>query len=325
MSQIINWGIIGLGNIAHKFASDLQLADGAVLQGVASRSLDKAKAFALHHKSVSYYDDYLQLAKNPDVDIIYIATPNNYHFDHTMMCFEHGKSVLCEKPLGLNSNEVKAMIHKARSKDLFFMEGIWTRFIPAIKKFVSLLDQNAIGDLISIRSDFGFRKPFDSESRLFNKQLGAGSLLDIGIYPIYISYLTLGMPVDINAMARKANTDVDITCEMLLGFKNNQIANLSSTFEAHTANEAYVYGTKGKIKLHAPFHHPQKISVENENADLKIYELPYQGNGYVHEIEAVHKSLNQHQTENELVNLNDSSALMTIIDTVKKQIKLSYT
>ena len=324
MSQTIKWGIIGLGSIAHKFAADILLAENAVLYGVASRFESKAKEFAQRYHADKYYSDYELLAKDKNIDIIYIATPNTYHFEHTIMCFNHNKSVLCEKPLGVDTDEVETMIREAQNRDLFLMEGIWTRFIPAIQKFLELLKSNAIGDIISVDANFGFIKDFDAKSRLFNKQLGGGSLLDIGIYPIYISYLALGFPADIKAMARMTNTQVDRSCTMLFHYEYDGKAQLSSTFEANTTNEAYIFGTKGKIKLHAPFHHPQQITVYHYDGQQQNFQMPYRGNGYVHEIEAINKCLQEEQIEHPQLNLKDSQYISQIIASVKKQIGLSY-
>ena len=324
MSQTIKWGIIGLGSIAHKFAADLLITENAVLKGVASRSESKAEEFAQRYQANNYYSDYEALAQDETIDIIYIATPNTYHFENTMMCFKHNKSVLCEKPMGVNSQEVKKMIQEAQSRDLFLMEGIWTRFIPAIQKLLELIKDNQIGDIISVDANFGFRKEFDAESRLFNKQLGGGSLLDIGIYPIYISFLALGFPADIKAMARMTNTQVDRSCTMLFHYDNNSKAQLSSTFEANTTNEAFIYGTKGKIKLHAPFHQPQQITLFNYDGQQQDFKIPYRGNGYVHEIEAINQCLQQELTEHPQLSLANSLSISQIIEAIKKQIGLSY-
>ena len=324
MPQTIKWGIIGLGSIAHKFASDLQLAENTTLAGVASRSESKAKKFADFYNVNRYYSDYELLAQDQDIDIIYIATPNTYHYQHTLMCFTFNKSVLCEKPMGVNSGEVKAMIREAQSRNLFLMEGIWTRFIPAIEKLLELIKDNSIGEIISVDANFGFRKEFDAESRLFNKQLGGGSLLDIGIYPIYISFLALGFPADIKAMARMSSSQVDRSCSMLFHYEDDCKAQLSSTFEANTTNEAFIYGTKGKIKLHAPFHHPQQITVYYNDGHQQNFQMAYRGNGYIHEIEAVNQCLRQELTEHPQLRLANSLSISQIIEAVKKQIGLSY-
>ena len=321
---MINWGIIGLGSIAHKFAADIQRTENAQLKAVASRSARKAKAFADEHQAERYFSNYEELALDPDIDIIYIATPNTFHFEHTMLCLRQQKSVLCEKPMGVATREVAAMVQEARSHRLFLMEGIWTRFIPAISKLDELLKDGIIGELISVDANFGFKKEFDADSRLFNKELGGGSLLDIGIYPIYLSLLALGFPADIKAMARKAKTGVDTSCEMLFDHPDGSKANLSSTFEANTTNEAFIHGTKGSIKLHAPFHHPEKISIHHSNGKCESLDIPYRGNGYVHEIAAVNECLSQGLTEHPMLSLDKSLELIKIIDKVKECIGLSF-
>ena len=156
MHKKINWGIIGLGTIAHKFAADLQLSNNSTLYAVASRNLEKAKIFSEKYQSVIYCDSYEKLANIPEIDVIYIATPHTFHFENTMMCLKNGKGVLCEKPMGINHHQVATMIQEAKLKNLFLMEGIWTRFIPATEKLLEILDQKIIGDLLAIRADFGF-------------------------------------------------------------------------------------------------------------------------------------------------------------------------
>jgi len=157
----INWGIIGLGKMANKFAHDLLLSERAVLHSVASRDIEKAKSFSLKFNSINYYDSYDELANNPEIDIVYIATPHSFHFENTMMCLKKGKSVLCEKPLGVNSKEVEIMQKEAKSRNLFLMEGIWTRFIPATEKLIELLNEKVIGNVLFIRADFGFKADFN--------------------------------------------------------------------------------------------------------------------------------------------------------------------
>ena len=216
MEKKIKWGILGLGKIATKFTHDLQLSDNSILQGVASRDLNRAKEFRRKFNAVGYYGSYEELANDPEVDVVYIATPHVFHFENTMMCLKAGKSVLCEKPMGIDSTQVQKMVEEAQSRNLFLMEGMWTRFIPATEKLVELLEQKAIGAIQHIVADFGFKAPYDIDGRLFNKQLGGGSLLDVGIYPIYFSLLTLGVPHDLKATARMTKTGVDSYCAMLL-------------------------------------------------------------------------------------------------------------
>ncbi|HKL03163.1 MAG TPA: Gfo/Idh/MocA family oxidoreductase, partial [Cryomorphaceae bacterium] len=260
MPDKIKWGIIGLGKIAHKFATDLMFSENAALQGVASRNAQKAKDFATKYQSKPHYGDYELLAKSPDVEVIYIATPHSFHRELTTMCLENSKAVLCEKPLGMNRDEVEAVIALAKSKKLFLMEGLWTRFIPATEKVMELIETDAIGDVLYIHADFGFKSDFNPETRHFNKALGGGSLLDIGIYPIFLSLVTLGYPKAIKAMARMTKTNVDASCSVLFDYNNGTKAMLHSSFEANTPTEAHIHGTKGSIKMHKQFHHTEKIT-----------------------------------------------------------------
>lgn len=320
----INWGIIGPGKIARTFAQDLRSVENAVIHGVASRSGEKAGAFAGEFNAVKSYDSYEALAADPDIDIVYIATPHVFHFENTMLCLKHGKNVLCEKPLGMHAGQVKTMIAEARKRKLFLMEGIWTRFIPATKLLLDLIRSRKIGEIISTRADFGFRGNPDPKARLFNNNLGGGSLLDIGIYPVYLSLLLLGPPSDIKAMARMSETGVDSFCSMLLDFPGGEKSVLESTFEAHTPTEALIYGTKGTLKLHASFHHARRISFYRDGEHKETLEVGYRGNGYVHEIEEVHHCLQNTLMESQKHSLQSSLDLISVLDRVRKEIGLDY-
>jgi len=219
-SKTINLAILGLGKIAHEFAKDVSLVEGVALVAVASRNLEKAKQFATEYDVANYYDSYKELATSPEVNLIYIATPNNFHFEHATLCIESGKAVICEKPFALNSTQVFKMIAKAKERQVFLMEAMWTRFIPATQRVIDIIADGTIGQITGINADFGFAAATDLNSRLYNKELGGGSLLDIGIYPIYLSYLLLGMPNHINATATLSSTGVDSNCEVLFKYAN---------------------------------------------------------------------------------------------------------
>ena len=323
MSKIVNWGIIGLGTIANTFTKDLLLSNTGKLYAVASRNLEKAKQFSKKYNAIVYYDTYEALAEDPNIDIIYIATPHALHFEHAMLCFSKGKAVLCEKPMGLDKDQVETMIKEAKSKNVFFMEGLWTRFIPATEKLLELIKQNVIGDIISIQADFGFKADIDLEGRLYNKKLGGGALLDIGIYPIYLSLLVLGAPKEIKAMARMTETNVDSYCTMLFNYKNKAIANLECTIEANTPIEAIIYGSKGHIKLHKEFFFTKQLTVEKNGIET-IIDLDITGTGYFHEIEEVNYCISNNLKESTKVPLNTTLELITIIDRVKTLIGLDY-
>jgi predicted dehydrogenase len=324
MKQKIRWGILGLGKIAHKFAQDLQLSKHAELYAVASRNVEKAQTFATHYQVKHAYDSYESLLKDPQVDVVYIATPHSLHKELTLMCFEHGKHVLCEKPMALDAADVHEMIQEARKRRLFLMEGIWTRFIPATQTYLNLIETGAIGEIRSIRADFGFQSTFDESHRIHAKSLGGGSLMDVGMYPVYLSLITLGKPKTIQATARISNTDVDASCYMLFNYEQGSVAQLDSSIEMETPTEAWIYGSKGKIYLHPRFHHTQHITVFKDGLQETLH-IPYLGNGYVHEIDEVNACLLSGKIESDLLPLSTSLDLAHILDTVKSKIQLSYT
>ncbi len=322
MSKTIRWGILGLGKIANKFASDLALVEDAILYAVGSRDMNKANEFGKKYGAKKFYGSYEELSKDPDIDIIYIATTNNLHYQNTIMCLNNGKSVLCEKPLGLDSKEVTEMIQLAKSKNLFLMEALWTRFIPSTKQVLKLIDNGTIGNIKFIRADFGFKGNSDPKLRLYNKNLGGGSLLDIGIYPIYLSLLTLGVPNDISSMARISDTGVDSYAGMVFTYENNIKAFLESTFETDTGTEAYIYGESGVIKMHKPFHHTKRISIYSNNKATHNIDIEYIGNGYYHEIVEVNHCIRNGLTESTLIPHSLSIDLMSIMDQVRRDWKV---
>ncbi len=324
LKKNIKWGILGLGKIAHKFASDLSLSQNSNLYAVASRSREKALNFAGKFGAEAPYDAYALLINDPEVDIVYIATPHAFHFKWAKKCLENGKHVLCEKPLGMNESEVKGLIEIARKNKLFLMEGLWTRFIPSFEKMLDLIAGNTIGDIEMIKADFGFRAEKDLSGRLFNKNLGGGALLDIGIYPIYLSLILLGWPKNIKSSARITSEGIDSYSAVIFEYENSSMANLEATFEMDTPIEACIYGTKGELKMHRRFHHSKKISLKLNNGERQDYEIEYKGEGYSHEIEEVEKCINSGALESKKHPLSRSLELIRILDKIKVQIGLTY-
>lgn len=234
-----------MGKIAHKFAHDLLLSADAELCGVASRDKEKAEEFSIDCSAKKSFGSYEELARDQEIDVVYVATPHPFHFENTMLCLDNNKGVLCEKPNGMNSAQTRKVSAKAQSKGLFLMEGLWTRFIPVTEKLIELLERKVIGEVLFIRADFGFKADLNPDGRIYNKSLGGGSLLDVGIYPIYMSLLVLGVPARIQSMARFTASGVDIYCSMMFDYSNNSKASLESSVEADTPTEAHIYGEKG--------------------------------------------------------------------------------
>src|SRR5687767_13819388 len=183
MSEKIRWGILGCGKIAGKFAADLALVDDAELIAIASRDSVKGKAFREKFKARLFFDTYESMASSEHVDVIYIATPHGFHFEHTMLCLQHKKAVLCEKAFGLNTRQVTDMVNFAHRQEVFLMEAFWTKFLPQYKKIIEIIVSGEIGEIKLIQADFGFLAPEPLGQRLYDPVLGGGSLLDIGLYP----------------------------------------------------------------------------------------------------------------------------------------------
>ncbi len=316
---LIRWGIIGLGKIARKMASDLQLLSSASIHAVASRSAKKARDFAFEFGAEKSFHDYQALCEDPEVDVVYIATPHSFHFEQASMALEAGKAVLVEKPMGINLNQSKALVAKARDKGLFLMEGIWTRFIPITEKLIDLLKAEVIGEIEYLEADFGFRPPYDPHGRLFNPALGGGSLLDIGIYPLYLSLISLGKAQESKVQYRLSESGVDQYCAMELSYPSGAKANLLSSFESKTPTEAYLKGNKGSIKLHSRFHHSERLTIETGGRSRDI-NLAYQGEGYFHEIEEVNQCLQAGLKESPKMSLKKSLELATMLEEIRQQI-----
>lgn len=325
MGKIFNWGIIGLGKIARKFAEDLQKTPHTKLHAVASRNIDKAKNFAHEYEVQHAFGSYEALMTCPDLDAIYIATPHVMHCVNTLLCLNHKIPVLCEKPFAMNGGEVQQMISTAKENDTFLMEAIWTRFFPSILKILEIVKSGTIGDLVMLKADFGFKATVDFESRLYNRDLGGGSLLDIGIYPLFLAQLLFGKPSEIKAFAQIGETGIDENCSMLLRFSENQHAVLDSTIVNDTPTVAHIYGTKGRIKIHRRWHEANRFTLFIEGKDPEEFSFDHEGcRGYRFEIEEVMRCVQAGKKESGVLPLSFSRDLMELLDAVRKEIGLEY-
>ncbi|MEH6762105.1 MAG: Gfo/Idh/MocA family oxidoreductase [Maribacter arcticus] len=320
---MIKWGIVGAGNIAHSFSKDLALVSGGELTAVASRNLDKAQSFATEYGAPNAYGSYEELFNSKTVDVIYIATPHTTHARLSIAAMKAGKSVLCEKPLGVNKGEVEEMIKVAKENKVFFMEALWTRFNPTIKKVKELVDNGTIGDIGYLHADFAFfALDRDENGRLLNPELAGGSLLDIGIYPIFLSYLMLGMPKDIKASANFHKTGVEVQISMIFNYEKAQ-AILYSGLNSNSEKKAEIAGSKGSIFVHPRWHETSGYTLEIDG-DSSVVEVGKVGKGYTYEIEEVHNCLNAGKTESELWSHQNSRDLIEIMDTVRNKVGIVF-
>ena len=314
MESIINWGIVAPGHIAHKFAQDLALVKNAKLHAVSSRSLERAEKFAKQYNAPHAYGSYEEMATCPDLDVVYIASPHVGHHPHTLLFLKNKIPVLCEKPLAINSAQVKEMVDAARATNTFLMEAIWTRFIPVFEKTIEMVESGVIGELNSIRADFGFKAPFDPKSRLFDLTLGGGSLLDVGLYPVYAATHFFGKPQKIQASAIKGSTGTDDSCAMLFSYPDSKLAILDCSVINNTRTVAVLYGEKGKIEIHGRFHESERATLTIYGQPQKDIYIPKTGFGYYHEILAVNDCLRDGKKECIKLPLDFSVLLMENLD-----------
>jgi predicted dehydrogenase len=326
MKNKIRWGILGCGKIANKFADDLQLVEDAELIAIASQDKIKSKEFTDKFKPRYTFNTYEALVQLPEVDVIYIATPHGFHYDHTMLCLKNRKAVLCEKAFALNSHQLREMISLSRQQNVFLMEAFWTKFLPQFNKVNEIIASGVIGEIKLIQSDFGFAAPEPMAQRLWDPSLGGGSLLDIGIYPVFLALNLLGKPSELNAMMTSLASGVDEQCIVTMKFGNNALAVLSSTFAADTPVEAMIAGTKGRIQMRNRFHNsiatlelvigkdtPQPIEVSREN-----------GYGYQFEARHVNDCIRQGLIESSVMTHQNSIDLMETLDKIRLTCGIQY-
>ncbi|XP_071795022.1 trans-1,2-dihydrobenzene-1,2-diol dehydrogenase-like [Asterias amurensis] len=259
----LRWGICSAGKICNDFVSALSSlpSEDHTVVAIASRSKEKAETFAEEHKIPVSYEGYEALAQDANVDIVYIGSLNHTHLPLCKLFLSHNKNVLCEKPLGLNPREVQEMISLAKEKDVFFMEGWWTRFFPVSVKLREILAEGRIGEVKTINASFGF--PCSGVERLLNKEGGGGALLDLGVYCVQMAIMVCGgqEPTSYSTKGFLLNSGVDDTSVTVITFPNNAIATLTCSLSAQLQNNLEIRGTKGHIKVPAPFWSPTKLEV----------------------------------------------------------------
>ena len=325
--KTIRWGILGAGRIARKFATDLKLVEDAELIAIGSRSQQSADDFATEFPVKYRHDSYLDLTQNPEVDVIYVATPHVLHHENTLLCLQHNKAVLCEKPFAMNARQANEMIALAKSKNLFLMEALWTKFQPHFKKMQEMIAQGMLGEIRSVLVNFGFIPPEPVNPRLFEPSLGGGTLLDIGIYNVFMALNTLGKPDHIDAVMTPAPTGVDEMCAVTFRYNNGALAQLFSSFCSNLATDADIAGTKGRIRLTSRFYetssavefYPGRVNTR------QVIPLPEQtGFGYQYEARHVNDCLRNGKTESDIMSFADTLLLMETLDKIRQIAGIHY-
>ncbi|VGO22107.1 Gfo/Idh/MocA family protein [Pontiella sulfatireligans] len=321
----IKWGIIGCGGIANLFATSLQALETGTLLAGASRTPGRAAEFAQKHGMERVYTDYEALVSEPDVDAVYIATTHNFHYENIKLCLENGKHVLCEKPFTVNAVQTLELIELAREKNLFMMEAVWTRFLPAILKLQELLADGVVGEVRTVKADFSITGEFASEHRLNNKALAGGALLDLGIYPITFASIVFGeQPSRIQSSAVIGDTGVDDRGFYLFDYEGGRRAMLSSSFTHNAPTEGIICGSKGYIRV-PHFLGATQLQLHREGEEVEFFDLPYdEGENFKFEIAHAMECIEAKKLESDILPLSTTHAVMQTMDTLRAQWGLEY-
>jgi predicted dehydrogenase len=320
----IRWGILGTGNIARSFATGVSTVDDAEVLAVGSRSQATADAFGDEFNVPRRYPTYEALVADPDIDAVYVSSPHTQHKDNSLLCIEAGKAVLCEKPFTINAAEAEAIINRAREKNVFVMEAMWTRFLPVIARVRQLVAEGALGDIRLVTADFGFRAQFDPQHRLFNPELGGGALLDVGIYPISLASMVLGQPERISSLAHLGDSAVDELAGIVFSYPGGKMAVISASIAVATPIRALIAGTEGHIEIEPPFFFTTSFTLSLKGRDPEIVQIPYEGNGYPHEIKEVGACLRAGKLQSDIMPLDETLAIMRTMDSIREQWGLRY-
>lgn len=312
----VRWGILATGKIARSFVRDLHLVPGAEPVACGSRTLPAARAFAEEYGVARAYGSYAELARDPDVDVVYVATPHGRHVEDVTTCLNAGKAVLCEKPLTLDPVSAAALLDRARAEGLFLAEAMWMRANPLIREVVEQTRAGACGPVRQVRADLGFTAPVDPTSRLWDPELGASALLDIGIYPVTLAHMLLGEPADLTASATLSDRDIDVNGAAALRYAGGAMASLSWTQTAWSDGRASIAGPDGRIEIPSRFHKSSTFSYIR-GFDAKEHTATFVGSGLAHEAAEVMRCLRDGRTESDLLSHEATLSVLAMMDRIR--------
>ncbi len=318
------WGIMATGRISKQFANDLKThVPDAVLTAVGSRSQASADSFADEFGIPHRHADYASVANNPEVDVVYIGTPNNLHYENVKACLEAGKAVLCEKPFMLNSTQAQELLDLAEKKNVFLMEALWTRFLPMHKALYEFIQHGGIGEVRMVHANFGFRVNFDPTHRLFDPVLGGGALLDVGVYVLALAVRYLGMPEKISGFADIGATGIDEQSGYILGYPSGAMAVLTSAIRTQTYNEGELMGTKGRVRIHERFHEGITYTTEIDGV-TETHTFPLEESGLHYQAREVQRCLREGLVQSPGMPHADTLAIARIMDNLRGQWEMRF-
>ena len=321
----LRWGILSTGTIATKFAQTLAgMKDEAIFAGVASRDAEKAKAFAQQHGALNYFGSYEELAASTEIDAVYVATPNRFHFENSMLCLEAGKHVLCEKPFTINATQAKTLYHTAKANNLMIMDALWTMHLPIYHQIRKTVAEGAIGNVKHIRAEFGFAPSGARKDFKMDHSVGGGSLLDVGIYPIVLTASLLGVnPSSIKSHLNICEYGTDDLATMILTYPNGATAALSSAIGTKMPTEGVIFGSEGLIRLPS-FLSATKMIVEPLEGEPVEYDLPLDINGFEYQIRDFAACISNGTHESGTVPMAFSLGVIKILDSIRESCGFKY-
>jgi len=321
---MLKWGIIGAGNIARRFAQAVNAIDEAELWAVSSRSFERAKQFALEYGAKCFYSSYEELVNAQEINAVYISTLHPFHYDHALMALKAKKPVLCEKPLVMNSKQAKQLIAVAKENKTFLMEAMWTRFLPVTRQVVKWVQEGMIGEVRMLNASFGFVAEWNPESRVLNKELGGGALLDVGVYTVSYAAMLFGtQPTEIKSIVNIGATGVDEQAAIIMKYDTGQMAVLECAICTNFMNQAEIIGTEGRIVIPSFFGATEAILYRNGKEPEHI-NIPHKVNGFEYQINEVIECVSKYKLESDIMPLKESLEIMRIMDLIRDEWKLKY-
>ncbi|GAB3591730.1 Gfo/Idh/MocA family oxidoreductase [Angustibacter peucedani] len=317
-------GVIGTGGIARAMTRDVALLPDVEVVAVGSRTAEQASAFAAAHGVSRAHGSYEALATDPEVDVVYVATPHPGHHDAALLAIEAGKAVLVEKPFTMDAAQARALVAAARARGTFLMEAMWARFNPHLVAVREVLARGELGEVVTVTADHGQWFAFDPSHRLFAPELGGGALLDLGVYVVSFASMVLGPPSAVTARSTPTSTGVDAQTSMVLDHASGAQAVLSTTLRAKSPCRATVVGTDGRLEIDTTFYSPTSFTVVPRTGEPWRFDEPHEGHGLRHEMAEVARCLREGLTESPVMPLDETVSIMDTLDEVRRQIGLTY-
>lgn len=316
-------GILGAGNIARNMANTLNAMDDAQFYAVGSRSMEKAEKFAKEYGAKKAYGSYEDLVSDPEVELVYVATPHSHHFEHAKLCIEHGKPVLCEKAFMANAKQAKEIFELAKEKNVFITEAIWTRYLPSRKMIDDVIASGEIGEVTFVTANLGY--DIKDVERMQNPELAGGSLLDVGIYPLTFISMVLGNEIkEVVSTCTKTATGMDEQNAIILKYDNGVMAMAHSGMLAGTEQYGIVYGTKGYL-IAENLNNVTGIKVYTKERKLiREFSVPKQITGFEYQVRASMKAIREGRLECEEIPHEESVIMMELMDRLRADWGIRY-